>query len=90
MNEPVTLGDFRLVSRFDHFSPSQLRVDSALSQGITNGVETSVSSVNTGTPLPSPNGASSVTAAVGDIIVKYERSAGTANFRVFMTYHAES
>lgn len=48
-----------------------------------------VTAVNTGVSLDSPRGSSTVTPAVGDVIVKFTRTAGIYDAAVSCFYHGE-
>jgi hypothetical protein len=72
--------------------PSQVKLDlngDTLLHGITNLREENVAAVRTGLALDSPNGAGTVNPAKGDLILKYEHSAGTTAFAVFAFYHTQ-
>lgn len=72
--------------------PSQVKLDCAegvLGHGITNLKELNVVAVNTGITLDSPEGAGSITPGVGDIILKYDHTAGSSNFAIFVFYHTQ-
>lgn len=82
----------RFIVRDRKYSPSQLKCgveDGALNRILTSTVETNIAAINTATPLDSALGTATVTPAVGDIIMKCTRSAGTfgASFAIF--YHGE-
>jgi hypothetical protein len=79
------------IVRDRHWTPSQLKcavVDGATPHMLVT-TETGISAINTATPLASPRGAATVTPAVGDIIIHYERGAGTYNASVACFYHGE-
>lgn len=71
--------------------PSQVKLDTGgsgvLLHGITNVSESNVAGVNTATALDSPAGAGTVYPTVGDVILKFLRTAGSANFSTFVFYH---
>lgn len=72
--------------------PSQVKLDIAgctLQHGITNVKELNVAAVNTGVSLDSPASAASVVPAVGDLILKYDHSAGESTFAIFVFYHTQ-
>lgn len=73
--------------------PSQVKLDvngdGTLLHGITNVTESNVAAVNTAITLDSPAGAGTVTPAVGDLILKVLRTAGSANFATFVFYHTQ-
>lgn len=63
------------------FSPNQMKLGVQSGSwifGLTNRSETDVTAVNTGVTLDSPRGSSTVTPAVGDVIVKYLHTSGSA------------
>lgn len=79
------------LTRDRNFSPSQVKCGvsgGALTKIVSNDSETTAS-VNTGVSLNSSTG-STVTPAVGDIIIKMDRLAGTFSTSIFTLYHAES
>lgn len=81
------------ISRDLILSPSQLKCGvsgGALTRMVTNDVETAVAAVNTGITLNSPRGTSTVTPAVGDIVIKMENTAGTYGLRCMALYHGEA
>jgi hypothetical protein len=68
--------------------PSQVKLDlvgCTPQHGITNVNERDVAAVNTGTDLASPAG--NVKPGMGDLIVKYDHSSGSALFGTFVFYH---
>jgi hypothetical protein len=77
-----------------NFSPSQLKCGvsaGTLTRMITNVSETGVTAVNTGLTLDSPRGVNTVTPAVGDIIVKFERTSGSMDFAsIAAFFHGEN
>lgn len=77
----------------DNYAPSQLKlgvVDGETPFFISSAKETNVTAVNTGVTLNSPRGAATVTPGVGDVIVKFEWSAGTYDANVRAFYHSEA
>ena len=81
----------RTIVRDRVFSPNQLKcgVESgALNRVASQFTETGVTAVNTGGTLTDANG-NTFTPAVGDMIVKYTRSAGTYSASVSCFYHGE-
>ena len=83
--------DDRFLTRDRIFSPNQLKC--GVSGGTLNKVasqftETGVTSVNTGGTLTDAGG-NTFTPAVGDLVVKYTRSAGTYSAAVSCFYHGE-
>lgn len=82
-----------LLTSFQNWAPSQLKFGVSggnLTKAITNDTETNVAAVNTGATLDSPRGASTVTPAVGDIVLKLGHSAGgTYDVDVEAMYHSE-
>lgn len=80
------------ISRDINYSPSQLKCGvsgGALTRMITNDTETTAS-VNTGVSLNSPRGSSTVTPAVGDIVIKMDRTLGTYGLRCTALFHGET
>lgn len=70
--------------------PSQVKLDlvgCTLQHGISNINERNVAAVNTETDLDSPVG--NVKPGLGDVIVKYDHSAGSALFGTFVFYHTQ-
>lgn len=67
-------------------SPSQVKLDYSLLHGATNNYDLNVAGVNTATALDSPIG--SIAPRLGDIIMKYDHTAGSANISFFLFYHA--
>lgn len=85
--------DERTILRDRRFSPSQIKLGvtgGVATRVLSSGAETNVAAVNTATPLASPRGAGTVTPAVGDVILNYERTAGSYNLAVSATYHGEA
>lgn len=81
----------RTIVRDRVFSPNQLKcgVESgALNRVASQFTETGVTAVNTGGTLTDANG-NTFTPAVGDMIVKYTRSAGVYSSAVSCFYHGE-
>lgn len=73
------------------FTPSQLKClvsNGTLPYCISTGRVTNVSAINTGVSLDSPRGSATVVPAVGDIIIEYNRTAGTYNAAVSCFYHS--
>lgn len=70
-------------------TPSQVKTDfnnaGVLLHGVTNDQETNIAAVNTGISLDSPVG--NISPGLGDIVIKYERIAGSANLAMFLFYH---
>jgi hypothetical protein len=65
----------------NNYSPSQMKLGvtgGVWLQGVSNVSAANVAAVNTGITLDSPIGTSTVTPAVGDVIVRYFHSAGSA------------
>jgi hypothetical protein len=74
------------------FTPSQVKTDivgGVFQHLLTNLIETNVAAVNTGVTLNSPAGANTVTPAVGDLVLKYDHSAGSANSITTVLYHTQ-
>ncbi|TNE58616.1 MAG: hypothetical protein EP341_03095 [Sphingomonadales bacterium] len=83
--------DVRSIIRDRVFSPNQLKcsvVSGALDKVASQFTETGVTAVNTGTSLTDANG-NSFNPAVGDLIIKFSRSAGTYASSVSVFYHGE-
>lgn len=81
------------IERDNNFPPSQIKlgvINGTTPYYVTNSTESNVSAINTGTALDSPRGTSTVTPAVGDIVVKFVRGAGTYNASVRVLYHSEA
>lgn len=82
------------VEKKTKYSPSQLKFSisgGTMDKTITNSIENNVAAVNTGVTLDSPRGISTITPAVGDIIVKYDYSSGgVADFHIHCMYHGEA
>lgn len=75
---------------FHNYQPSGLKFEvsgGSLVGAITNDTESSISAVNTGITLDSPNG--SIAPAVGDVILKFVYVADTYNATVQAVYHSE-
>jgi hypothetical protein len=73
-----------------NFSPSQLKLGvdgGALQFIITNNFSTSVTAVNSATNLNSPRGTSTVTPAVGDVIIQYKHDSGSAWDALVSTFY---
>lgn len=74
----------------ENYAPSQIRLGvsgGATNEIVTNSKETTTS-VDTGTPLAGPAG--NFTPAIGDVIVKFERNAGTlTEGSICLFYHGE-
>lgn len=68
---------------------SQVKLDfdanGVLQHGLSNLSEDDVAAVNTGAALPSPGG--NITPGLGDVILKYDHTAGSSTFGVFLFYH---
>lgn len=81
------------LTRDRNFSPSQMKLGVSggkLTRGITNDSETTTA-VNTGVTLSSPRGSNTVTPAVGDVVIKFTHTAGSAwNAGIFALYHSEA
>ena len=73
---PFEKSGTRRILSINNFSPAQLKLDTANTYLITNDEETGVTAVNTGITLDSPNG--NITPGLGDIIVKYGKTSGSA------------
>ncbi len=83
--------DERTIVRDRLFSPNQLKcgvVSGALNKVASQFTETGVTAINTGGTLTDAHG-NTFTPAVGDLIVKYTRSAGTYSAAVSCFYHGE-
>ena len=81
----------RTIIRDRKFSPSQLKLsyDSGeLTRVLTTFAEDSVTAVNTGTTLPSASGTNTAP-EIGDVIVAWSITAGSANLTASGFYHAE-
>lgn len=89
---PFTKSDVRRVLSLNKFSPSQMKFGysgGSPTKFLTNVSETTAS-VNTGVTLDSVRGASTVTPAVGDIILKHEHTSGNAwDSVVEFFYHSD-
>lgn len=72
--------------------PSQIKLDindvGCLRHGLSNMRET-VAAVNTGVTLDSPAGKNTITPIKGDVILKYEHSAGSIDFATLLFYHGQ-
>lgn len=83
--------DVRRVVRDRVFTPNQLKcgvVDGSLRSVASQFLEAGVTAVNTGSTLTDAKG-NTFTPAVGDLVINYERSAGTYNAAVSCFYHGE-
>jgi hypothetical protein len=83
--------DERTITRDRIFSPNQLKcgvVSGALNKVASQFTETNVTAINTGGTLTDAHG-NTFTPAVGDLIVKYSRTAGTYSAAVSCFYHGE-
>ena len=93
-NVPFDKSDTRRILSINNIGSGQMKfgIDGGVLQdGITNSADTSLAAVNTGVTLDSPRGTSTVTPAVGDIILKLEHSSGNAWSLAFEAcYHSES
>jgi hypothetical protein len=83
--------DQRTITRDRLFSPNQLKcgvVGGALNRVASQFTETNVTAINTGGTLTDAHG-NTFTPAVGDLIVKFSRTAGTYSAAVSCFYHGE-
>lgn len=84
--------DDRSILRDRKYSPSQLKLGvsgGTLTRVASSVDELTVAAVNTATALDSPLGTATVTPAVGDLIVKFDRTAGSYNAAVSAMFHGE-
>jgi len=75
-----------------NIAPSQVKFGQSggvLTRAVTSNSEDDQAAVNTGDPLDSPTGVNTVTPAVGDIILRATRAAGSYDFTVAVLYHGE-
>lgn len=79
------------ITRDRIWTPSQLKCD-VVAGATPHMLVTTVSgitAINTATALDSPRGAATVTPAVGDIVIEYNRTAGSYNASVGCFYHGQ-
>lgn len=84
--------DDRHINRDRNFSPSQLKcavVGGATPYIASQFKQTNVAALNTATALDSPRGAATVIPAVGDLVIYYERTAGSFDMSVSAFYHGQ-
>ena len=89
---PFTKSGTRRILSINNFAPSQLKLGvtgGALDYAVTNDTSTNVAAINTGTTLDSPRGTSTVTPAVGDVVIGYTHTSGSAwDATVSCFYHS--
>jgi len=89
--------DFNLPSNTNirqdfNFAPSQLKFEvetGNVTRIISNYSSVNDAAFNTGTPMPSPRGAATVTPAVGDVVCRITNGSGTMRFFLGIMYHGE-
>jgi len=75
-----------------NLSPSQIKlgvVDGTTTRFVSNDKELNITAINTGITLDSPLGSSTVTPAVGDVVVKFTVTAGTYDSTIRALYHSQ-